>query len=85
MLWKKPNDLKYTDLCIYIDENCEMKESKRILSENDIIDVKIAIAKKPAIMFTAAPAIVMINLCQAGFLLKALGSSLSPSSPTMAT
>jgi hypothetical protein len=21
MLWKKPNDLKYTDLCIYIDEN----------------------------------------------------------------
>ena len=21
MLWKKPNDLKYTDLCIFIDAN----------------------------------------------------------------
>ena len=21
MLWKKPNDMKFTDLCIFIDEN----------------------------------------------------------------
>ena len=46
---------------------------------------RMPITRIPATRLTVAPAAVMINRCHTGFLLKALGSSDSSSSPAMLT